>query len=501
MDEFAAALAQLKVFNRMVAEDPVLSARLIEGEYDFLQWQQAKLFVAFRERHRKMSRSDSTASVAKGAPSLGSKISFVVSGLSACAMSLWAVWLRRRPDVLLFSVDKISADKDHDFRIDGLYRFLDDRRLAFTEVFHARGKTMLAHARSRRRTAVYHEALEFMATLWFSRCRCRIEARRLAAALPCEAFEEAERPFIRSLAERLLKGIPSSLFKIRWYRRALKRLRPRLILGIDDTRYYHELCAAARAEDVPFYAFQHGFFTKYHAGWLSAGRERRNDLRSDALFVWSPYWKKELLRLGTNFREDEIRIGGNPKGDGPTAAASAAASPPTEGKIGLLVPFESDAPPEEMQAITKAVLATGRVKIWLKTRPDWDVNEQLRRYGLEGLHVDQAEAASDHRPILDRVHAVAGVYSTFLYDVLPSMRPIFIFKTSMDFGEGMLINGLADPLDTSEPHLAERLIALCADAAPKLKDRLERYQGGAGRLTETLEALTREAMKRPSSRA
>ncbi len=482
MDEFAAALKNLKTFNRMVSTHPELSSLLIDGDHDFLQWRQAKIFVAFREQYRRAT--------ARGAKKSRDRARYLLSGLLACALTAWAALARGKKDVVIFGVDKISAERDHDFRLDGIYRFLKEKNLSFTEILHTQlDGTMGRNARSRKRAAVYREAFEFLGLIWFRFCRCRAEARRVASALSCAEFEEGDRAFARALAEKLLRGRLASRFEIAWYRRVLRRIKPRMILAIDDTRYLQEICAAARAERIPVYAFQHGHFTKYHAGWLASGAGGGTDARPDALFVWSPYWKNELLRLGTNFRADELRVGGNPKGDAPIIEVSTYQPPAAGDRIELLVPFESDAPFDEMKAVMRSLLSTGRVKIWLKTRPDWGAQEQMRRYGLDELSREQAEAIPDHRPLIGRIHAVAGAYSTFLYDALSALRPVFIFKTSMDFGEGMLINGLADAFDAHASDPAGRLSSSCAEAAPKLKNRLETYQGGAGNLTETLRAL------------
>lgn len=394
----------------------------------------------------------------------------------------------------MFSVDKLSAEGDHDFRIDGLYRFLKEKIVSFTEVFHTQlGQATFAHAKRRGRAAVYREAIEFLGSIWLHWCPCRVEAKTLTRDLPCAEFEETDRAFARDLVEKLLRGVATSRFEIAWYRRILKVIRPKIVLAIDDTRYYQELCAAARAEKIPMYAFQHGHFTKYHAGWLASGVGSKRDTRPDALYLWSPYWKKELLRLGTNFSAEELRIGGNPKSDAKPTALAPYAPPTNSEKIGLLVPFETDAPFEEVQALLRHLLSTGQVKIWLKTRPDWDTEKQMRLYGLHERTREDAEAVSQHAPILDRIHAVAGIYSTFLYDALPSMKPVLVFKTSMDFGEGIVINGLADAFDASDEGAIERLRALCREAAPKLAERLERYQGGTGNFQETLAALLKKA--------
>jgi hypothetical protein len=483
MEDFAAALQDLKTFNRMVASHPGLADALIKGDHHFLQWQQAQLFSAFR------------AYRARGAMPAADRLTpgLAVSGLAACALTACAA-LFRKADVVIFSVDKISSRDKRDFRIEGLYRFLEGKRLAYVEIFHAMlGRAFFRNAWSRRRSAIYHEAIGFMARFSPGRRRRDAETRRLAASLPCSEFEETDRPFVRAQAETALRAADVSRFRIRRYRRILARLRPKAILAIDDTRHYQAAIAAARSLGIPFHAFQHGHFTKYHAGWLSAGVGEGRDARPDVLYVWNPYWKKELLRLGTNFREDEIRVGGDPKGDVAPPEAKPYAPPSAGETIELLVPFETDAPHAEIARVLRALIATGRIKIWLKTRPDWDTAEQLRKYGLDGTEPSRAEAVADAAPVLGRIHAVAGVFTSYLYDAIAMRKPVFVLKTSHDGGEGMVLNGLADAFDAEASGAAERLAAACREAAPKLETRARAYLDGAGSLTKTLEGLLPQA--------
>ncbi|HJV32904.1 MAG TPA: hypothetical protein VJ694_02650, partial [Patescibacteria group bacterium] len=432
MDEIGAGLGRLKAFNRMVADHPVLSARLIDGEHDILQWQQGLLFAAFREYGKRPAEALRVAET-------GGRVTpgLLLSGLVACALTLWT-FARGKRDIVLFSVDKISADGDHDFRIDGLYRHLRARKLRFAEVFHAQlGRASLAYAWSRKRAAVYHEALELAAAaLGGGAAR---EAREIAAKLDCLEFEEADRPFARALAEKLLRAAAAAPRKIRWYRRVLARLAPRAVLSIDDTRYYHELCVAARSLGIPFYAFQHGLFTVSHAGWLDHGYgTSEKKTRPDRLIVWSDYWKRELLRLGTYFKEDELAVGGNPKGEPPPAPPPAVA-----GAFGVLVPYESGAPKEEAGAAIRGFLEDPSVTVFFSVRPDRDAKMQLAEYGLtpsERLVVVREGLDA----LLPKIHAVCGVYSTFLYDALAYRRPVVILESSRTTGRAMAENGLAE---------------------------------------------------------
>lgn len=470
----------------MIAAHPELSSLFSIDGADYLQWRQAKIFIAFKGN----ASSGKAVTNKVGISRIFAALKHWFSGFAALVLTLWAVIVRGRKNVLVFSVDKVSSEGDHDFRIDGLYRFLRDHRVSFTETFHTQmGKTMLTQAVQRGRSAVYREAFQFLGSLRHAFCACAARSRKIARALPCTEFREGDRPFVRKLVESLLRGAAVSRFEIACYRSVLKRIRPDAVLAIDDTRYYQEMCMAARLQKIPFYAFQHGHFTKYHAGWLASGTPVGQDVRPDALFVWSPYWKKELLRLGTNFSAEELRIGGNPKNANEASAGALYAPPKDSETIGLLVPFETDAPFDEVRSILERLLSTSRVKVWFKTRPDWDEKKQLRLYGLLDRSVDEVEAVPNHLPVLGRIHAVAGVYSTFLYDTISLMRPVFVLKTSMDFGEGMVINGLADAFDAAGEDPAGRLLSLCRDAAPKLAGRLESYRGGSGDFRRTLSLL------------
>ncbi len=481
MEATERALQDLKTFNRMVAGHPVLSARLIDGEYHALQWQQALLFRAWRAYR---ASPPGTPSVPARRKTLRMAFSAMVArALTACAT------LTREADVLVFGVDKIDARSGKDFRIEGLYRFLEDRGIPYVDAFHTvLGLAFYRNAWIRKRCAVYHEALVFAAS-----SRSGSDERRIAAALPCDRFDAADRPFVRALAEIALLRAAAAPSVVRRYVRILARLRPRAILAIDDTRYYHELIAAARTLRIPSYAFQHGHFTKYHAGWLKADAGPGNDIRPDRLFVWSPYWKRELLRLGTNFKEEEIVVGGDPKGSKSEPETAPYAPPHEGGRIGLLVPFETDAPHGEIADALASILATGRAKIWLKTRPDWDKARQLRAYGFDGSDPSRVEAIDDPARAAGGIHAVVGVFTSYLYEAVAMRKPVFILKTSHGGGEGMIVNGLADAFDAAGPDAVDRLISACRAAGPKLDARAETYLRGAGDLTATLEALLPEA--------
>ncbi|WKZ29198.1 MAG: hypothetical protein QY323_00545 [Patescibacteria group bacterium] len=475
MDTTSVALEQLRAFNRMVSETPELRSRLVEGSYDVLQQQQARLFAALRGRLKK-SGTD-------GEGSQGGRMRAYADAAAALLLTAWSA-ASRRADIVVFAVDMISADGDHDFRLDGLYRALRARNLRTVEVLHTLiGSTTLAHARSRKRAAAYHEAFEILARLWFRFCRCRPKLRALAAALPCEAFPEGERPFIRKLALQSMEAALYAPFKVRLYRWLLRRLKPCAVLGIDDTRYYHDLVAAARDLGIPFHAFQHGLYTVSHVGWLDDGYgSNAKKIRPDTLVVWSEYWKRELLRLGTYFSENDLLIGGSPKREKDINPPP----PSPSGGFGVLVPYETGAPKHEVSVFLKAFLDDPAITVFFKARPDMTHEAQLKEYGLE-TSPRLVIVEKDVESRLPDIHAVVGVCSTYLYDALAFRRPVVIIETSRTSGMAMVHNGLAGFLPKGSD--AAALKSLAASSQSKAEERARAYLGGGVSLDQTLDAL------------
>ncbi len=479
MNEVADALEKLKAFNRMVCADAELRRQLVDGPYDILQRQQGQLLALIRDY---LKHPKETLRALKRSDVLAPGTFF--AGVTACFLMVWAT-CARKADVLLFAVDKTSSKGERDFRIEGLYRYLETASLRYVEVFHTLPSEVLKNAWSRKRTALYHEAFEFLADLRFRWSSRHASMRTLAAGLACEGFSETDRPLARALALRLLKSGQSVPLRVRLYVAFVRRFKPRAILSIDDTRHYHDLVAAARSLDIPFYAFQHGLFTVSHVGWLDDGcGSNEKKIRPDVLVVWSEYWKRELLRLGTYFKERELLVGGSPKPEAPVAP------PPVEdGTFGILIPYESGAPRAEVGAYVRRFLEDPSVRIFFVARPDLDIASQLKDYGVPAERLTVTTSA-EVGPHLSKMHVTCGVCSTYLYDALAFHRPVVILETSRTTGLAMVENGFADKLATGGK--ASDLKRIVAASVPQAEARAQKYLGGGVTLGETMKQLLGE---------
>jgi hypothetical protein len=279
-------------------------------------------------------------------------------------------------------------------------------------------------------------------------------------------FPKDEQEFARQLIKNYLIAIDRSVFRVKMFKRILSFVRPRAVFGIDDARDSFELMLACRMKKIPYYAFQHGHFTKYNVAWFPSKDFTGTLIGPDVLFLWSEFWKKEMLRFGTYMPESAIKIGGwsvLPKNIFQTRDRK-------NKPICVLVPYETYAIVEDVRKYIDAMLRCPDVEIVFKLRTDRTKEEQLSYYGLsDKYHSRFIIVYGDYDET--KVDVVAGIYSTFLYDVVARGKSVLILETSIDFGEGLVKNGLANPLK-----LSDSICSVVADAASLPVETLQARQ-------------------------
>ncbi|TAL48872.1 hypothetical protein EPN83_02855 [Patescibacteria group bacterium] len=457
--DYRYALDFLNRFNRSEYNGNFLSDQFFLGRYNIWYFFQTSLFVEIL----RFSGSRETPKQLRLSPS-----GFFISLFLFCASFLSLLWFSIfRKKVLIFSVDSLTSRYKSDFRIQGLYAFLAGESVSFAEIFHTvPGRESLKRFWGRLRPALYLEAIDF---LFFLACWLFPRRKDIAVGKLSGDFGKDEAEFAGYLAEKYKQVVPLSLFRIRALSRILRWLKPRAVFTIDDTRHYNELLVAAQLNQIPSIALQHGHFSKYHVGWLRRGFPGE-PATPNALCVWSEYWKNELDRLGSVFPEDTIFVAGMPTG---VANQGSDHRQRKRGqKITVMIPFETNATVFEVRSFLDAFRACRGVEIIFKIRPDRDEKDQLAAYGLTSA---TAQVVRDVSEIIEDVDVVGGVYSTFLYDMVALGKPVFIMKTSMDYGEGMLVNKLADPLSLSRP--CEQLEKIARTSPAVITRRRERLVG------------------------
>lgn len=477
------SLDLLKRFNGLVERDELLRRCFSRGGWNLLQTYQAALFSDMklwsREERLNALRPDATPiSILKTFG--GSAFAIAVSILAA----VWAICVRKR--VLIFSGDKIDGRYKNDFRIDPIYAAITQTGASFIESVHTLAdRNMRKNFFIRRRLVLYQEAIDMLAgpLLWYGKAK----TERLVAAVDVGDFSVAEQPFIRQELKKYILATLISRARMRVWKFYYKVAGIQLVLSIDDTRHYNELVAAAAECDIPSYAIQHGHFTKYHPGWLKNTNMPGRVMRPSRLVVWSDYWKHELLRLRTYFAPEELVVGGE-------RWALPKAVKATSQSVGILIPYEKDAPKAEVKSYIEKFLLVPGLEVIFKLRADEDKQMQLEEYGLVPI-ADRITIVRSAQEVLPRIGIAAGIYSTFLYDMVVLERPVLILESSMDYGLGMVENGLADFLKmTDDP---KQIIANVALTSPEvLAERRKRLTEPHGlQLEDTLRGIINTYVK------
>lgn len=336
-----------------------------------------------------------------------------------------------RQKVLVFSVDKVSDKKTKgDFRLSGLYEALSGT--SFVECFHTSvGKSFISHLFYRKRVGLYLEGID---GLWYV---ARAFRKNTSFHIEGLSGTEDEVAFMRYTIEKYFAVKNMLLFRKKVLAFILKYSGIRLVIGIDDVRHYHELLEAAKDNSIKTVLLQHGHFTKYHVGWLASDAYAgMRYVKSDMLLVWSEYWKEELIRLNSVYKEKDILVSGYP-----SKKVNASFANSIKERV-VLIPHETEAPLIEVYEYIKACALCARV--YLKIRPDYSIKEQLSGYPSDlNEYVKVVSSLSE----VPRPNAVLGVYSTFLYDIGLLGIPILYMETSMDYGEGMALNGIAEKVE------------------------------------------------------
>lgn len=455
----------VRKINRTKIGGKTVSDTFLYREYNLWYFFQASLFAEVKKFSKHKVAIEYPLFTPK---SLISSLLILAYTLVSCAiLSLW------RKRVCVFSVDSSSGKYGNDFRIEGLYAFLARYQVSFFEIFHTMpGRKTFRNIRKRQRMALYLEAIDFVLSVaWLTYPRKGM----LLKDIDLSDFADGEekkfaRQLIKKYADRMVfvsKG------RIKVLKVLLRLLGVSCVISIDDARNYNELLVAAEECTIPSIVLQHGHYTKYHFGFIDEGFVGRSVLPT-TLLVWSEYWRKELVRLGSFIPQDRIDISGS--GEVVPQSSPTSVRAQQQGMISILVPYETVAPKSELKEFMHLMKQCPNVTLLFKIRPDIPKELQVAEYDLP---TDIAVVASKEHIVSD-VTLVVGTYSSFLYDMVLLRKPVCILDTSMDYGEGMVINGLATKLPRE--NICRRIQDVAQTSEKVLEDRERLLRGSSDRV-------------------
>lgn len=485
MTTHAGTMAYAKGFvdrlDQVSVEGQPLSSLRVVGNYDFTPFYRHWDLYRVKNAHERTSRGAEEGSTGKAPHILTAPAILFLSLLSL------GYHLVRRPKIVLYAIDKLSSlDRDHDARLEGVYRYVRKQNVPFVEVMHTLpAESFWPNLIARRRVPIYFESVDALFGL-LRRLDKNLVTFPDDDAIDLSLFSEEEHALARALVRERLLAHKRSTFRVRMFKKLLLILRPTALFTIDDPKYYGELLTAADLLGIPAYAFQHGHFTDYHPGFLSPPQGHGEVPMPTRFFVWSDYWKQELQALGTYLPGERVVVGGilRPLTD--------SLATPQGDRLHVLVPYETVAPKQEVQEALAALRADARVRIYFKIRKDTPARRQLEEYALTPS--DTVVVIDDVRHAVGEVDVVLGTYSTFLYDMIAYGFPIALLHTSSDYGAGMVRTGLASLVgkDGYEKLVSE--LATCSSMPQvkrqELRDRL--YGTPPIMLSNTLDQLGKE---------
>ncbi len=480
--DYTRSLELLGLFNRFIENDAQLKKFFIYKEWNLLQAYQGSLFGDMKvwTRDQTLESLRPTWSVVVGVKSLITAVVMVIISL----VSIFYAYIKRG-NTAVFSGDKIDGKYANDFRLEPLYHVLHEEHIKYLEIVHTLGgMTMIKHFLERERPVIYLESIDVLVSPFVFLYKLR--ARIRVSHLELNSFSINDRKFVQFILEKYISMCLISRVRLMIFTALLSILNIKKVFSIDDTRHYNELMAATRILGIPSYAIQHGHFTKYHAGWLKKTNLKGESMRPRYLLVWSNYWKQELKRLDTIFDEDEILVGGE---RWPLSSTSLPGDFTND--LSILIPYENDAPKSEVRRYIDDFLSLENVEVIFKIRADHDKQEQLTEYGLDKVR-GKLTIVRSVNDVIERVSLVAGTYSTFLYDMVVAEKPVAILESSIDYGEGMVINGLADLLHENDD-LFTTLRHIAATPTEQLKKRKELLTGSwDGSMAQTIRGIIRQ---------
>ncbi len=433
-----------KITNLTIEGKPVHSLFMVDG-YNYWQFFSQRIFDELRRSHGEQTAANLWRKLSR-------RVFFVLLNIALFLMSVVSVIYMYvfRTAIVVYGIDTDSKSSVYDPRMSYLYSFFTKSAIRHADVLHTLPSVSTIRRFWRRRKPVlYLESVSWVAHL-MRPARKRAAVQELLKKIDFSTFSVEEQLLVKKILQKYVLEITVSRFKVRLFTSVLKHCRVKYLFAIDDARYYYELLLACRYAGVRTYAIQHGHFTKYHIGWVRNDHVSGKMIFPDVYFVWSKYWKKELIRLGYRGLEESILIAGTQE----TEANNVRVRKKHAG-INILIPYETVCPKHEVAQYIKAFLKIEKVQVFFKVRPDIAFSDQLAEYGLVAQpgKLNVVEQTID---CIEEVDIVAGVYSTFLYDMIAYEKPVAILQTSSDYGEGMSRNGLAECI-TFDGSLAEQI--------------------------------------------
>tara|TARA_B100000989_G_scaffold296686_1_gene280463 strand:- start:2566 stop:4137 length:1572 start_codon:yes stop_codon:yes gene_type:complete len=241
-------------------------------------------------------------------------------------------------------------------------------------------------------------------------------------------------------------------YQIKQYLPILKKNKPKVLLTYDQIENALPIVACLKILKVKVFSFQHGPFSKYHAGWLAPDIPSSYcNLKSSKLVVWGTYWKSFLCKYSNKYNSDNIIVGPHLNKEIKYDWDKIKFRKKTKefNKLKILVPYEFLANNSEISDYISEFHRLGWRTV-VKLRPEKNIDKVTDKSSYKSeirSMIDFREEISDDE--LVTFDAVVCTQSVFAVEMMRFNVPIWYLETSVPFLKHIAENGIAHLVNMS----------------------------------------------------
>ena len=288
------------------------------------------------------------------------------SGYRVATLMAAALGRLRRPEAIVYAIDVLGRGRACDPRIERLYRLLEDEGVSFTEItWSVDPRRALRNWWQRRRPCLYIQGFEVPVS----------PARRPAngQSIGDVSMRLEDRLLMGLATQVMLPAAKTSVRLIEKLERVVQFLGVRRAFFIDDYRHAYELVVACKRCGIPTLGVQHGQFNAYSVGLMAYGFDAPQRHSFDRYWLWSPFFRDQLLRQSDLYRETDVFVGGPAQVfDEPAAPADLSARRTANTRVRVLwlaEQYESSLQRSEVTPYVARLMADPRVEVAIKLHP------------------------------------------------------------------------------------------------------------------------------------
>ncbi|MFH1575610.1 MAG: hypothetical protein ABIB55_01530 [Candidatus Nealsonbacteria bacterium] len=342
---------------------------------------------------------------------------------------LFLPWLKiKRAKLMVWTSDKFSLPRDHDFRMGFIYDELRKRKIRFIEFIRGLEPwyVVLQHAIARKRPVFYSAAVTMLV---YSLAKAFGKKDKIPQSSSSLSEEET---FWFLTATHYLRDITAAIWAIKIIEAVLKFVGIKTaIITVATARTLHEVlgCKLAGIKTV---GIQHGVpILEYCVYDFMPGFTGKKSFSVDKYGVWSDWWKEYYLSVGRAYHEEQLEVSGPMR---PISIKPASSSfTPRADSLKVLFISEQLAFPNEVISYLLTVLEEKDFTLYLKFRPYRDGFELWLKQNQPEFYKKLLEKAKILRGTMEEAigvcDVVVGSHSTAVLEALLQLKPPVFFRT------------------------------------------------------------------------